>query len=60
MKTVPWPHLDPHDTDVMPFSIVERDHVHSNKDPGEWPFCSSQVLAQNDTTDSAVPSFCMA
>lgn len=37
MKTVPWPHLGPQDTDVMPSSMVERDHVHSNKDPAECP-----------------------
>jgi len=48
MKTVPWPHLGSHDTDVMPFSMLERDHIHSNKDPGERPSCRIQVLALID------------
>lgn len=48
MKTVPWPHSGPHDTDVMPFLMVESDPIHSKKDPGDWPSCSNHVLAQND------------
>lgn len=51
MKTVPWPHLGPHDTDVMPFSMVGRDHAHSNKDPAEHP-----LLQQPGACTSDIPS----
>jgi len=53
MKTVPWPHLDPHDTDVMPILMVENDdHVHSNKDPGEW--LSSAARSLHRTTSQTL------
>lgn len=58
MKTVPWPHLGPHDTDVMPFSMVERDHVHSNKDPAESPPAAARCLHRMTSPVKAKPSFC--
>lgn len=46
MKTVPWPHLGPHDTDVMPFSMVERDHVHANKIQESGPLAAARYLCR--------------